>query len=163
MLVEIANKDSKSLLRKKLILLLLLRKRKLLRPVKIKKKPKFWVRKIFEECQQKGLFTVWVASSSERLCVTMRYLVTGDAQITLSTSYRISPTTIGRIIKETTEAIWSVIKEKNFLSVPVSKNEWLQVADSFETQWNFPHCLGAIDGKHVVIQAPSRSGFTRGG
>ena len=28
----------------------------------------------------------------ERLCVTLRYLVTGDAQVTISSSYRISPT-----------------------------------------------------------------------
>ena len=41
--------------------------------------------------------------AEERLCATFRYLVTGDAQTTIATSYRISPTSIGRIIKETTQ------------------------------------------------------------
>lgn len=42
--------------------------------------------------------------------------------------------------------------------MPSSKNEWLNVAAKFESRWNFPHCLGALDGKHVVIQAPHKSG-----
>ncbi|CAN8014915.1 unnamed protein product, partial [Ixodes persulcatus] len=35
---------------------------------------------------------------------------------------------------------------------------WQQVAKGFEQNWNFPHCLGAVDGKHVQIQAPPHSG-----
>ena len=37
----------------------------------------------------------------ERLAVTLRYLVTGDSFKTISASYRMSDTTVGRIIKET--------------------------------------------------------------
>lgn len=42
--------------------------------------------------------------------------------------------------------------------MPKSEREWLQVTEKFEQQWNFPHAIGAIDGKHVVIQCPAGSG-----
>lgn len=32
------------------------------------------------------------------------------------------------------------------------------IAEQFEKLWNFPHCLGVLDGKHVVLQAPHCSG-----
>ena len=38
--------------------------------------------------------------------------------------------------------------------------EWLDIAEEFDNKWNFPHCLSAIDGKHIIIQVPSRSGST---
>jgi len=41
---------------------------------------------------------------------------------------------------------------------PTAADEWRTVAKEFNDIWNFPHCLGAVDGKHVVIQAPSNSG-----
>ena len=33
-----------------------------------------------------------------------------------------------------------------------------KTVQSFESKWNFPHCLGAIDGKRIIMQAPSKSG-----
>jgi hypothetical protein len=36
--------------------------------------------------------------------------------------------------------------------------EWIEIANEFGNIWNFPHCVGAVDGKHVLLQAPIRSG-----
>ena len=48
--------------------------------------------------------------------------------------------------------------EKGFLKVPTTHQEWKEVAYLFEKEWNFPNCIGAIDGKRVVMQAPARAG-----
>lgn len=47
----------------------------------------------------------------------------------------------------------------NFLfQFPRTKEDWKTIATAFEVQWNFPHCLGALDGKHVRITPPANSG-----
>ena len=96
----------------------------------------------------------------ERLCVTLRYLVTGDARTTIAASYLISPTTVGRIIEETCSVLWHMLLEQGYLHVPRDINNWRKIAMDFEQRWNFPHALGALDGKHVVMQAPPRPGST---
>lgn len=42
--------------------------------------------------------------------------------------------------------------------MPSTEAEWKRIASGFEQQWNFPHCIGALDGKHVVMTAPTNSG-----
>ncbi|KMQ86860.1 nuclease harbi1 [Lasius niger] len=44
------------------------------------------------------------------------------------------------------------------LQICLSQDAWMKVAADFESIWNFPHCLGAIDGKHIAIEAPPHSG-----
>ena len=51
-----------------------------------------------------------------------------------------------------------MLKRNGFLNVPQTNKEWLQIAEQFKLKWNFDHCVGAIDGKHVIIQCPPRGG-----
>lgn len=44
------------------------------------------------------------------------------------------------------------------LQFPKSSEKWRNIAQHFEERWNFPHCLGAIDGKHIDIVPPADSG-----
>lgn len=45
-----------------------------------------------------------------------------------------------------------------FLQIPNSNEEWYTVAKDFEMKWQFPNCIGALDGKHVVMKQPPNSG-----
>ena len=45
-----------------------------------------------------------------------------------------------------------------FLQIPRTSDEWIEVSEGFARTWNFPHCLGALDGKHVAIKKPPSSG-----
>lgn len=44
------------------------------------------------------------------------------------------------------------------IQVPASEDDWRKVADEFESKWNYPGCIGAIDGKHVAVKQPADSG-----
>lgn len=41
---------------------------------------------------------------------------------------------------------------------PRTETEWKAVATQFEERWNFPNCLGTVDGKHVQIVPPPNCG-----
>jgi hypothetical protein len=52
-----------------------------------------------------------------------------------------------------------IVKLNNFLfQVPKERNQWSHIIDGFETRWNFPNCIGALDGKYIMIKAPPRTG-----
>lgn len=45
-----------------------------------------------------------------------------------------------------------------FIQVPSNEQEWTQIADDFNGIWNYPNCIGALDGKHVVMKCPPKAG-----
>ena len=44
------------------------------------------------------------------------------------------------------------------MTVPPTPDDWRKLADGFYNRWSFPHCVAAIDGKHVAIRKPPLSG-----
>lgn len=85
-----------------------------------------------------------------------RYLAQGDSILSKHTEFRIGKSTAYAIIPETCQAIWEAL-QPIFLP-PMDQSLWKKVSDGFFDKWQFPNCLGAIDGVHIRIKAPPRSG-----
>jgi hypothetical protein len=46
------------------------------------------------------------------------------------------------------ECIWNNLCSE-FMALPDTSDKWKQIAEGFETKANFPHCIGAVDGRHI--------------
>ena len=66
---------------------------------------------------------------------------------------------ISRFVPEVCQVIIESFMEE-YMSLPDSKEKWLSVAKEFEEKWQFPNCVGAIDGKHVPLINPFNNGST---
>nr|XP_022906871.1 uncharacterized protein LOC111418565 [Onthophagus taurus] len=95
-------------------------------------------------------------NAKTKLTVTLRYLATGDSFKSLEFLFRVPKNTISKFIPETCEAIHKTLRE--FIQVPATSDEWKNVESGFRQRWNFPGCVGALDGKHIVIRAPTATG-----
>ena len=96
-------------------------------------------------------------SPAERLSLTLTFLASGSSQTSMSFTYRIGRTTVSNIIRETCWALWQALHKK-YLKAPRSHDVWKNISDKFMKLWNFPHCIGAIDGEHIAIECPSDTG-----
>ncbi len=88
--------------------------------------------------------------------VTLRYLTSGSNFQVLEDIFRISNSTISLIIPEVCNALWNSL-HIDHIKCPATAQGWLEKAKRFEDRWNYPQVLGAIDGKHIQIQAPGNS------
>ncbi|XP_032685188.1 protein ALP1-like [Odontomachus brunneus] len=95
-------------------------------------------------------------SPEHRLIITLRYLATGDQILSIALAFRCGESTVRKIIHETCSVIVKVL-QPIYLCLP-TEEEWKNICTGFLTNWNFPHCVGSFDGKHVEIQAPPHSG-----
>ena len=85
-----------------------------------------------------------------KLAVTLRYLATGNSYRSLQYGFRVACNTICNFIPEVCQAIVDAYCDK-VLALPTTTDRWMAIAEEFETKWNLPHCIGALDGKHVLL------------
>ena len=83
-------------------------------------------------------------------------MATGDSYRTIAGDYRVGISTVSGIVPVVATAIWEGLVG-DYMSVPTT-DDWRAIAATFQQRWNFPNCVGAIDGKHVVLQAPPATG-----
>lgn len=87
---------------------------------------------------------------STRLAITLRFLATGEIQRSLALNYCIGDSTVHFILNETLRAIPAILKR---IVMPEPDTQTLKnIANGFWSRWNFPHCCGSCDGKHVKIK-----------
>jgi hypothetical protein len=69
----------------------------------------------------------------------------------ISYLFRVSLSGVSRIIRKTCAVIYEVL-QPIYLKCPETEEEWLSISQEFENIWNMPHCIGAIDGKHTIVE-----------
>ncbi|XP_070389473.1 uncharacterized protein [Dermacentor albipictus] len=94
--------------------------------------------------------------SEERLAITLRYLSSGSAVKQIAMNFRVAPSTCHVVIHHTCKVLWRHLQSL-YLPEP-GLAQWQNIAEKFSRRWNFPNCIGAVDGKHIQIKAPPNSG-----
>ena len=96
-------------------------------------------------------------SPGVKLAVTLRHLVTGDSYTTQQYAFRGSSPTIEKFVPEVCYAITRAYQDQ-VMRCPTLPEDWLLVESVFRRRWNFPHALGALDGRHIPIRCPQGRG-----
>lgn len=73
----------------------------------------------------------------------------------IASAYYVSKQRFGFIIDQVCTAI---IEEMGDQIPQMSKEQWLDISNTYNAKWNFPNCLGSIDGKHIPIKCPKNAG-----
>lgn len=81
-----------------------------------------------------------------KLAITLHHLATGADFPTIHKHYRVGESTVRGIVYDTCTALWKRLAPV-YLREPQSVEDWAAISAGFMENWNFPNCLGAIDGR----------------
>ena len=88
-----------------------------------------------------------------KLVVTLRHLSTGESYMSLQYQWRVGRTTICKFVPQVCKEF-----QQEYLVCPTDPEAWKKIEERFRNRWNVPHAVGALDGKHIAIKKPKKSG-----
>ena len=92
-----------------------------------------------------------------KLAITLRHLASGNSYVDMSYSWRVPHNTISIVVREVCKAIFDEYADE-MLTTPDTEAGWRAISTEWYKKWNFPHTIGAIDGKHIACKSPPNSG-----
>ena len=88
-----------------------------------------------------------------KVALTMRHLSSGTKYREMQYAWRVPRNTISKVVREVCKAIQEEYLDEQ-MTCPTTEEEWRRIADDWLQNWNFPHTVGAIDGKHLACKVP---------
>jgi hypothetical protein len=90
---------------------------------------------------------------SLQVMVALRFYATGSFQQVNADVHNISKGSVSNIAKDVTQCLNSICRQ--CIKMPTDRTELRNVMHGFHDIANFPNVVGAIDGTHIRIRAPS--------
>lgn len=84
------------------------------------------------------------------------YLAEGLSMREIARNFHIGLSTTHYVIRETCTSLWTQLVD--IVMPNPTKEQFIKIANGFWEKWNLPNCIGALDGKHCLVQAPYHSG-----
>ena len=94
-------------------------------------------------------------SAETKVAITLRYLATGKMQQCSCDDFGTTQATISRVITQTLDALADPDILCQFIKFPTTQYEVQRKQEEFMEGYRFPGVVGAIDGTHIRIVAPS--------
>ena len=92
-----------------------------------------------------------------KLAVTLRDLSTGEIYTSLQYQWRVGRKTICKFVPQVCKAILKEFQQE-YLVCPTDPEDWKPIGERFRYRWNVPQAVGALEGKHIAIKKPKKSG-----
>ena len=92
-----------------------------------------------------------------KVALTLRHLASGARYRDMQYGWRVPACSISLVVREVCNAIIEEYTEELF-KTPQTEEEWLEVIENWLQRWNFPNVIGALDGKHVPLKCPNKTG-----